>query len=80
MQTSVTFISIGTAFLQFCGIILYQIYSLCRSCGGRRDPSNIRAHEEQLHAILDISSRFEHSDMYSAKEQPLIDRNDEPTY
>ena len=80
MQTSVTFISTGIAFLQFCGIILYQIYSLCRSCGVIRDPSNIRAYEEQLHAMLDISSRLEHSDTYSAKEQPLIDRNDEPTY
>ena len=80
MQANATFISTGIAILQFCGIILYQIYSLCRSCGGGRGPSNIRAHEEQLHAILDISSRLEHSDTYSAKEQPLIDRNDEPTY
>ena len=81
MQTSATFISTGIAFLQFCGIILYQIYSLCRSCGVGGGPSNNRAHEEQLHAILDISSRLEHdSDTYSAKEQPLIDPNDEPTY
>ena len=80
MQTSATFISTGIAFLQFCGIILYQIYSLCRSCGVGRGPSNNRAHEEQLHAILDISSRLEHSDTYSAKEQPLIDPNDDPTY
>ena len=80
MRTSVTFISTGIAFLQFYGIILYQIYSLRRSCGVGRGPSNNRAHEEQLHAILDISSRLEHSDTYSAKEQPLIDPNDEPTY
>jgi hypothetical protein len=34
MQTSATFISTGIAFLQFCGIILCQIYSLCHSCRG----------------------------------------------
>ena len=32
MQASATLISTGIAFLQFCVIILYQIYLLCRSC------------------------------------------------
>jgi hypothetical protein len=85
MQTSATLLSAGIAFLQFCGIILYQIYSLCRSCGVRRGLNNIRVHEDQVHAILDITSRLDHH-KYSAERQPLIDPNhndynsDEPTY
>jgi hypothetical protein len=85
MQTNATFISTGIAFLQFCGIILYQIYSLCRSCGVGRSWTNVRVHEDQVHAILDISSRLDHH-KYSAEKQPLIDPNhsdcnsDEPTY
>jgi hypothetical protein len=82
MQTSAILFSAGIAFLQFCGIILYQIYSLCCSCGVRRDLNNVRVHEDQVHAILDISSRLEHH-KYSAEKQPLIDpdfTSDEPTY
>jgi predicted outer membrane repeat protein len=81
MQTSATFISTGIAFLQFCGVILYQIYSLCCSCRIGRGLSNVRVHEDQVHAILDISSRLDHH-KYSAEKQPLIDPNhsDEPTY
>jgi hypothetical protein len=83
MQTNATFISTGIAFLQFCGIILYQIYSLCHSCGVGRGPNKFRrVHEDQVHAILDISSRLERH-KYSAEKQPLIDpdyNSDEPTY
>ena len=75
MQTSVTFISTGIAFLQFCGIILYQIYSLCRSCGVGRGLNKVyRGHEVQVDTILDISSRFDRH-KYSTERQPLIDPN-----
>ena len=61
MQTSATLISTGIAFIQFCGIILYQIYSLCHSCGVGRGLNKVyRVHEDQVNAILDISSRLEH--------------------
>jgi predicted outer membrane repeat protein len=83
MQTSATLLSTGIAFLQFCCIILYQIYSLCRSCGVGRSLNEVhRVHEDQVHAILDISSRIEHC-KYSVEKQPLIDpihNSDEPTY
>ena len=86
MQTSATFISIGIAFLQFCGIILYQIYSLCRSCGVGGSLSKVcQVHEDQVDAILDISSRLKRR-KYSIERQPLIDPNhndhncDEETY
>ncbi len=77
-QTSATLLSTGIAFLQF---ILYQIYSLCCSCGVGRSLRNVRANEDQVHAILDISSRLEHH-KYSTEKQPLIDdyNSDEPTY
>ena len=82
-QTSVTLLSTGVAFLQFCSIILYQIYSLCRSCGVGRGLSRVQVNEEQVHAILDISSRFKHR-KDSAEKQPLIGPNhsdsEEPTY
>ena len=86
MQTSATLLSTGIAFLQLCGIILYQIYSLCHSCGVGRSLSKVhRVHEDQMDAILDISSQFERR-KYSTERQPLIDPNqsdynsDEPTY
>ena len=86
MQTSATLISTGIAFLQFCGIILYQIYSLYRSCRVGRSLNKVyRVHEDQVDAILDMSSRLERRE-YSAERQPLIDPNhsdhnsDEPTY
>ena len=73
IQTSATLISTGIAFLQFCGIILYQIYSLYCSYGMRRGLNKVhRVHEDQVDAILDISSRLEHH-KYSAERQPLID-------
>ena len=86
MQTSATLISTGIAFLQFCGIIFYQIYSLCRSCGVGGSLSKVRrVNEDQVDAILDISSRLERR-KYSIERQPLIDPNhsdynyDEETY
>ena len=83
IQTSAALLSTGVAFLQFCCIILYQIYSLCRSCGVGRSLSKVRVNEEQVRAILDISSRLE-SHKYSAEKQPLLDPNhsdsDGPTY
>ena len=85
MQTSAAALSIGVAFLQFCCVILYQIYLLCHSYGVGRKQSKVQVndHEEQSHAILDISSR--HMDQkYSSEKQPLMDPNhsdsDGPTY
>ena len=85
IQTCATVISIGVAFLQFCGIIVYQMYSLCHS-RKRRSQSNVQVlNEEQSHAILDISSRHK-GQKYSAEKQPLMDPksnnsdSDEPTY
>ena len=74
MQTNATLLSTGVAFLQFLCIILYQIYSLCHSYGVGRNRSETQVNEEQVHAILDVSSRFEHH-KYSAEKQPLIDTN-----
>ena len=72
MQTSAAVLSIGVAFLQFCCIIVYQIYTM--SCKGRKSQRNVELNEEQSHAILDISSR--HKDKrYSAEKQPLMDPN-----
>jgi hypothetical protein len=86
METNATLISTGIAFLQFCGIILYQIYSLCHSCGVGGSLSKVRrVYEDQVDAILDISSRLEHC-KHSAERQPLIDpkhidhNSDEETY
>ena len=82
MQANATLLSTGIAFLQFCGIILYQIVSLCRSCGVGRGLSNAQVNEEQVDAILDISSRIQHH-KYSAEKQQLLDpdyESDEPTY
>ena len=49
MQTSATLLSTGIAFLLFCGIILYQIVSLCCSCRVGRGLSNVQVNEEQVH-------------------------------
>ena len=75
MQTSAAVLSIGIAFLQFCCIIVYQIYTMSyRSCRVRKSQRNIELNEEQSHAILDISSR--HKGMkYFAEKQPLMDPN-----
>ena len=82
MQTSATLLSTGIAFLLFCGIILYQIVSLCCSCRVGRGLSNVQVNEEQVDAILDISSRIQHH-KYSAENQQLLNPDydsDEPTY
>ena len=74
MQTSAAVLSIGVVFLQFCCIIVYQIYTM--SCKERKTQKNVELNEEQSHAILDISSR--HKDnlkKYSAEKQPLMDPN-----
>ena len=75
IQTSAAVLSIGIAFLQFCCVIVYQIYTMsCRSCRVRKSQRNIDLNEEQSHAILDISSR--HKAMkYFAEKQPLMDPN-----
>jgi hypothetical protein len=77
MQTSATMLSIGVAFLQFCCIIVYQIYA-CHSCRVRKSLTEryvqLNDSEEQSHAILDISSRYKNQ-KYCAEKQPLIDAN-----
>ena len=74
MQTNATLLSTGVSFLQFCCIILYQIYSLCHSYGVERNWIKAQVNEGQVHAILDINARLEHH-KYSAEKQPLIDPN-----
>ena len=82
LKASATLLSTGIAFLQFCCIILYQTFSLCHSCGVGKGLSNVQVNEDQVDAILDISSRIEHH-KYSAEKQQLLDPDydsDEPTY
>ena len=75
MQTSGAVLSIGVAFVQFCGIIVHQIYSYNYSACKVRKSGNVRLlNEEQSQAILDISSRFK-DQKYSAEKQPLMDQN-----
>ena len=77
MQTSAAVLSIGVAFLQFCCIIVYQVYTMsCHSCRVRKSQRNIELNEEhaQSHAILDISSRYKDKRYFSEK-QPLMDPN-----
>ena len=73
MQTSAAVLSIEVAFLQFCGIIMHQIYSYTL-CKVRKTPGIVQLNEEQSHAILDISSRFK-DHKHSAEKQPLLDQN-----
>ena len=75
MQTSAAVLSVGISSLQFCCIIVYQIYTMsCHSCRVRKSQRNIELNEEQSHATLGISSR--HKDMkYFAEKQPLMDPN-----
>ena len=73
MQTSAAVLSIGIAFLQFCCIIVYQIYTMsCHSCKVRKSRNN--EEQSQCHAILDISSRHKDKE-YSAEKQLLMDPN-----
>ena len=73
MQTSGAVLSIGVAFVQFCGIIVHQIYSYS-ACKVRKSGNVQLLNEEQSQAILDISSRFK-DQKYSAEKQPLMDQN-----
>ena len=77
MQTSAAVLSIGVAFLRFCCIIVYQIYT-CHSCRvsktQRKFNIELPVNEEQSRAILDISSRHKDKE-YSAEKQPLMDPN-----
>ena len=73
MQTSGAVLSIGVAFVQFCGIIVHQIYSYS-ACKVRKSGTVRLLNEEQSQAILDISSRFK-DQKYSAEKQPLMDQN-----
>ena len=70
METSATFISTGIAFLQFCGIIHY--HGRFTHCAVYVEWEEV--HEDQVDAILDISSRFEHCKHF-AERQLLIDPN-----
>ena len=86
MKEAVVGLSIGTAFLQFCCVILYRIYLVWCSSANDRDGVKGGVNEEQAHAILDISTQVK-DPKYSteALNQPLLLPNhqsnrDTPTY
>ena len=58
IQATAVGLSIGIAFLQFCFIIVHQIYLTCFSCMRRKDVLEFQVNEEQAHAIY---TRFKYS-------------------
>ena len=56
IQATAVGLSIGIAFLQFCFVILYQLYFTYFSRVRGRDVLEIEVNEEQSHAILNIST------------------------